>query len=110
MRLPNADQSVVDIRKLKDYCLDRLHPRGKHKARVFEHALGLTKENAEELRDEILKRVPHEEALIGEEDDYGRRFVVDFEYIRQGRRARIRTCWILKTGENAPRLTSCFVL
>ena len=110
MRLPNANQVIVDIRKLKDYCLEPLHPRGKHKARVFERALNLTQRNAEELREEILRRVPYEEALLGEGDDYGKRYVVDFEYIRGGRRARIRTCWILRTGETAPRLTSCFVL
>lgn len=110
MRLPNANQGIVDIRKLKDYCLDPIHPRGKHKARVFERALNLTKENAEELRAEILGRMPYEEALLGEEDTYGRRYVVDFEYTREGCRARIRTCWILKAGEEAPRLTTCFVL
>ena len=77
MRLPNANQVIVDIRKLKDYCLEPLHPRGKHKARVFERALNLTQRNAEELREEILRRVPYEEALLGEGDDYGKRYVVD---------------------------------
>lgn len=110
MRLPNASQAVVNIRKLEGYCLDPFHPRGKHKARVFERALDLTKENAEELREEILRQVLVEEAFAGEEDDYGRRYVVEFEYRREGRCARIRTCWILKAGEGAPRLTSCFVL
>lgn len=64
MRLPKADQSIVDIRKLQNYCLDPLHPRGKHKARVFKRAMNLTSKNAEELREEILRRVMHEEALL----------------------------------------------
>jgi hypothetical protein len=34
-RLPNADLAVFDIRKIADYCLNPLHPRGRHKARVF---------------------------------------------------------------------------
>ena len=30
MVIPNAEHAVVDIRKLRDYCLDPLHPEGKH--------------------------------------------------------------------------------
>jgi len=36
MKVPNADRAVVDIRKLRDYCLNLLHDEGKHKARLFE--------------------------------------------------------------------------
>jgi len=32
----------VETRKLRDYCLSPEHPRGRHKARVFASALGLT--------------------------------------------------------------------
>lgn len=32
MHIPNAEQAVVDIRKLREYCLSMTHPRGKHKA------------------------------------------------------------------------------
>lgn len=72
--------------------------------------MNLTSKNAEELREEILRRVMHEEALLVSEDAYGKRYIVDFEYIRQGRQSQIRTCWIIKVGEDAPRLTSCFIL
>ena len=51
MKLPNADQAVVDIAKLRDYCLNPLHPVGKHKARVFRSALGFTIDDAERLRE-----------------------------------------------------------
>ncbi len=44
MKLPNSDRAVVDIAKLRDYCLNPAHPRGRHKARVFAAALGLTAE------------------------------------------------------------------
>jgi hypothetical protein len=42
MQLPNSDGAVVDIRKLRDYCLNPLHDEGKHKARLFASALGMT--------------------------------------------------------------------
>ena len=50
MKLPNCQRAVVDIEKLRDYCLSTEHPRGRHKARVFATTLGLTADNAELLR------------------------------------------------------------
>jgi Domain of unknown function (DUF6883) len=44
--LPNPDQAVLDIRKIEDYCLNPLHPRGRHKARVFREALDLQRDDA----------------------------------------------------------------
>jgi hypothetical protein len=110
MRLPNADGAVVEIEKLRDYCLSASHPRGRHKARVFATALGITAENAEELRDAILSAVISEDATSTEGDEYGQRFVVDFTLSRQGRQADIRTTWMIRTAEDYPRLTSCYVL
>ena len=46
MILPNPSSAVFDIEKLRDYCLDSEHPRGTHKARVFESALGMTQADA----------------------------------------------------------------
>ena len=53
MILPNAEQAIVDIRKLRDYCLNDEHPRGKHKARQFKSALGLMADMAQELQDSL---------------------------------------------------------
>ena len=38
---------VVEIAKLRDYCLSDTHPRGRHKARVFRSRLALTAADAE---------------------------------------------------------------
>ena len=110
MKLPNADRAVVEIEKLRDYCLSTSHPRGRHKARVFATSLGITAENAEELRDVILSAVLSEDAMPTEGDEYGQRYVVDFTMARQSRQADVRTTWIVRTGEDYPRLTSCYVL
>lgn len=53
-RLPNRHSAVVDVRKLRDYCLSPQHPRGRHKARVFASALGLTAEDAKDLREALV--------------------------------------------------------
>jgi hypothetical protein len=110
VKLPNPERAVVDIVKLRDYCLSAEHRRGQHKARVFAAALGLTAENAEELQTVLLEAVRIYEAAATEEDHYGQRFVLDFPMMRQTRQATIRSSWIVRRGENFPRLTSCYVL
>lgn len=110
MRLPNSVRAVIDIEKLRDYCLSESHPRGKHKARVFATTLGLTAGNAFELREAISAAIQTEEAVVGEQDDYGQRYIVDFSMKRRGAEAIIRTAWIIRSGEDVPRLTSCYVL
>lgn len=62
MRLPNGDQAIVEIVKLQEYCLSPTHPRGRHKARVFAAVLGLTADNAELLRDALLRAALTEDA------------------------------------------------
>ena len=41
MKLPNGKKAVVEIAKLRDYCLSVAHPEGRHKARVFRAVLGI---------------------------------------------------------------------
>ena len=110
MKLPHAENADVDIRKLTNYCLNPDHPVGKHKARVFESALGLTAEDATILRDALLQAVSETEATPGEVDDYGRRFTIDFKMRTEAGKATVRSGWIIRTGEDFPRLTTCFVL
>lgn len=50
------------------------------------------------------------EAVVGESDQYGDRYTVDFKVIRSGREATVRSAWIVLRGESAPRLASCSVL
>ena len=109
MKIPNAENAVVNIRKLRDYCLNPDHPRGKHKARVFDSALQLTRMDAEYLRRELLDRVQSEDCEEGESDQYGRRYFLDFTVRRDDNEAEIRSTWLIRADEDFPRLTSCFV-
>jgi hypothetical protein len=96
MKVPNADRAIVDIRKLTDYCLSYEHPRGRHKAQVFQSALALTATNATEIRDLLLKKVRSEDSAMGLTDEYGTRYIVDFAYARSGKQAMLRSTWIIK--------------
>ncbi|MGJ5632270.1 DUF6883 domain-containing protein [Nostoc sp. CALU 1950] len=108
--IPNAENAVVDIRKLRDYCLNPEHDEGKHKARVFCSTLGITSDDAEELRQIILKVVKTHQVRLGRRDEFGQRYTLDFTLEWQNRSATIRSGWIIEEGFNIPRLTTCYVL
>lgn len=110
MRLPNALKAVVEVAKLRDYCLSTEHPEGRHKARVFHSVLGLSAQDAEELQAALFAAARETEAIVADRDAYGQRYVVDFVMRRRGREAAVRSTWIIRTLEDFPRLTSCFVL
>jgi hypothetical protein len=108
--LPNADRAVVDLRKLRDYCLNMNHPRGRHKARLFRTILGFTTEDAERLRDLLLLRVRGCDATRMEADEHGVRYIADLELAVENHSALVRTAWIVRKDEDFPRLLTCYVL
>ncbi|GET42571.1 DUF6883 domain-containing protein [Microseira wollei] len=110
MLIPNAEIAVVDIRKLRDYCLNPEHDEGKHKARIFLSILGMTAENAEELRQILLEVVRTHEDQLGRRDEFGQRYILDFTLEWQDRRATIRSGWIIEHDSNMPKLTTCYPL
>ena len=109
MLLPNGERAIVDIRKLRDYCLNPDNPRGSGKARVFASALGITAEDAPKFREKLLEVARTEEAELGELDIYGQRYTVDFEMVTEVGRAVVRSGWTILHGETKPRLTTCYV-
>ena len=84
MKLPNAENAVIDIKKLRDYCLNPIHPEGKHKARAFLEKLDMRRDDDEGLRQLVLEAILTKEATEQKPTKYGRRFIVDFE-IERGR-------------------------
>ena len=109
MPIPNAERAIVDIRKLREYCLNPLHDEGKHKARLFA-AVGITASDAEELRDVLLQVVKTHGAQSGRRDPYGQRYIIDFPLEWRGKRTLIRSGWIIEHGMDIPRLTTCYPL
>jgi len=111
MKLPNAVNAVVDIEKLRDYCLSAQHPEGRHKARVFLSVLGLTSADAVKLREILLTAaVINNEVSKLDADKYGCRYSMDTIVTLGSREALVRSAWIIKTDEDFPRLVSCYVL
>jgi hypothetical protein len=70
MKLPHGEHALVDIQKLRGYCLNPEHPRGRNKARVFA-AVGIRQQDAEELRAALLAAAISAEARQGKSTLYG---------------------------------------
>jgi hypothetical protein len=109
MRLPNVERAVIDIAKLRTYSLNPLHEAGQHKARVFQAALSISVDDAEWLRETLLRAVIDGEAVASEPSSFGTKYVVDVLIVCGEQSAIVRTAWIVEYGTEFPRLTSCYV-
>lgn len=108
MKLPNGDRALIPIEKLTGYCLNPNHPKGKHKARVFQSVLNLTADNAD-----VLSALIQQAALSGNvvQQDFtpqGQIFKVDWEIPNTDRRI-LRTTWEIAYSLEIPRLITAFV-
>ena len=110
LRLPNAARAVIPPEKLRDYSLDPGHEVGGHKARVFDSALGITRDDWEYLRDAILHGLPGARVTAVRETRHGLLFEVPIRIPGlNGRSAEVLTAWFLGSDESDPRLTSAYI-
>lgn len=107
MMLPNAELAFIDIAKISGYCLNLSHPEGRHKARVFQSVLGIGVKDSQFLYNAILKAAAENEAQQTEVDQFGKRYIIDFELSANGLSATVRSGWIMRTKEDFARLTTC---
>ena len=110
MKIPNAEHAIVDLRKLRNYCLNPQNDMGKHKAHQFYITLGMTAEDAEALRDTLLQAVQTHEAQLGRHDIHGQRYTIDFTLNWRGRQTIVRSGWIVDRGSEVPRLITAYPL
>ncbi len=110
MIIPYAENAIVDRHKLESYCLNLDHDDGKHKARLFRSILGMTADDAEELRQILLQVVKTHEVKLGRLDQFGQRYTLDFTIEWHNRSGILRSGWIIEQGSEIPRLTTCYPL
>ena len=110
MKLPNSKNAIIDDRKLAGYCLNPNHSDGKHKARVFKSVLSLDLDNIELLRYVLLEAVQNYDAVLDQENEYGKKYIIDFPMTHQDKTAIIHSVWIVRNNENFPRLVTCYIL
>ena len=111
MKLRDGENAVVDIAKLRLYCLDPAHPRGAPKARQFASRFGLTASDAESLREQLLDAARKSEAAeVSQRDDHGQRYELDVEITGPDGSGAVRSTWIVRSNQSPPHLITCYVL
>jgi hypothetical protein len=78
--------------------------------RAYFASVGIREADAEVLWTALVAAASGTDAQLGVAIIHGQRYIVDFDLLRQGRVVRIRSTWIIRIGEDLPRLTSCYVL
>src|SRR5581483_8377881 len=106
VRLPRAREARIPTDKLTGYALDPAHERGRHKARVFASALGITTADWRYLHDQILENLPEGEVRGTRITPFG----VSYEVLvmidgLNGATQPVVTTWIIQADQPA-RLTS----
>lgn len=109
MRLPNGHRATGILEKLVAYSLNVDDELGRHKARTFESALGVTLDDAPRLAVAIAAAAATAEAIDQGPTPFGHRYRMDFRMTTAIGTAWIRTGWIVRTGEDFPRLTTCYI-
>jgi hypothetical protein len=78
VKLPNPEQALIPFEKLEGYSLNPNHAEGRHKAVVFQAALGIGLENADELRTALRQAIQTEDATPTQQNVYGQKYQIDF--------------------------------
>lgn len=94
--------------KFTMYALDPV--KQPDKAKAFKEALGYTKENYQDLIDNIQNNLKEDFMVLKNKDKFGKRY----EYVMEltganGRKANVCTGWIKENDSSEPRMTSAYV-
>lgn len=109
---PRFASIVINVEKLRDYCLSGIHPRGRHKARVFRSRLGIAAKDADLLQRALADAARQRAAELRETavDEYGKRYLLDFPMTTDFGTATARSTWIVLVDEDVLRFITCYVL
>jgi hypothetical protein len=108
MKVPNAELSVLDPAKVRDYLLSPEHPVGRFKATFF-GSIGYSREDWQILVASLLQIVASEDAEPGGQSAFGDKYEVRGTLVGPtGRSANVVTVWIVLASESAPRFVTAF--
>lgn len=110
MKLPNGGRADLGT-KLEDYTLNPQHRDGRNKARVFDSVLGVTLANADVLRHALLDAAANSDQVESRGDNgFGEVYVLRFPLTTMKGTATVLSAWIIRRGEDFPRLTTCYIV
>ena len=110
MRLPNADLAVVERAKITDYLLNPEHPDNGGKA-VFFVTLEFSRSDWDTFANALRKLALTADVTESMETVHGKKYIVDGELENPaGKKARVRSIWIIDAGVDFPRLVTAYPL
>jgi len=110
MKLPNAEQAIIEREKIADYLLNPGHPDNGGKAAFF-GACGFHRDEWD-----LLARVFRSLAVAGEitktlDSPHGMKYILDGKVTTlTGRQYWLRTIWIVDAGSSQPGLVTAYPL
>jgi hypothetical protein len=108
MKLPRNLEAIVTESKLTGYLLSETHSVGRTKARYF-RALGYSERNLVRLKEAVIAVAVTGEVAESISTPFGMKYVIDGDLdAPAGIRARVRTVWILESGEDLPRFVTAY--
>lgn len=108
MKLPNAQKAIVDERKVREYLLSPSHPVGRFKAKFFQ-SVGFPPEAWVGFMHALKRLATEGEAQVVEESDYGQKYLVRGHISGRGARsAEVDSVWIIRAGDDTPRLVTVY--
>ena len=106
MKLPRNLEAIVPERKLTAYLLSETHPVGRTKTKYFK-ALGYSERHLVRLKEALIAVAATSDVTEIISTPFGTKYVLDGDLAAPtGIKARVRTVWILETGEDLPLFVS----
>jgi hypothetical protein len=110
MQLPHASEAIIPRDKVENYLLDLAHPIGGGKARFFLY-FGFRREEWEILVDAFRKHAQANRVVDSISDPDGVTYLVEGPLETPSNRTpRVRTIWLIESGEIAPRFVTAYPL
>jgi len=108
MKLPNAEQAVVEREKIADYLLAASHPDNGGKAEFFAR-FGFRRDEWQTMAGALCKLAREAEVSVSSTSAHGQKFVIVGRIeTPSGRSATVQTIWIMDTGAAAARLVTAY--
>ena len=108
MKLPGSEKAYIPLRKLTEYLLSETHPAGGSKA-LFFRSVGFGDDNVDLLHEGLMVVGRKEDVKETESSPYGTKYIVEGKLATPiGSYARIRTVWIVESGDDRPRFVTAY--
>jgi hypothetical protein len=107
VRLPNADQAIIERVKLEGYLLAEAHPVGRFKARCFA-SLGFTAHTWRDLEAALRSQHLSEPATPGPVEVFGQSFTIRAILKGPGGEALVTSVRFVRTGEAVARFVTAY--